>query len=270
LHGGEVTHGSLDDGMRHAITKLASLHLVSTEGHRQRVLQLGEPAERIHNVGAPGLESIARFTLENPVELEARIGCALGTPTVVVTYHPATLAQEHPTQTLDAIFDALEPYKDATIIATGSNADPGGRAIQEHLRRIAASFPGRLSLVVSLGQLGYLSAMSHADLVIGNSSSGIIEAPSLGVPTVNIGGRQAGRTRAPSVIDCSSDLVSIRAAIIRALAPEHRAIAAEKVNPYAGAGLAMSEHIVRLVLDADLEVLRGAKGFADLNPNTIV
>lgn len=264
IHGGEVTRGSLDEGFRHAVTKLASLHFVSTEEHRRRVVQLGEQPQRVHNVGAVGLENIARLELDGPEEFERRIGRRLGRPAILMTYHPATACDENPVATVDAIASALDGFPEATIIATGSNADPGGRAIDARLRELDQRFPGRLYFGSSLGQRGYLSAMRHCDLVLGNSSSGLIEAPSMGKPTVNIGQRQAGRQRAPSVIDCVAGTNAIRDAIERALSPAFLQLATRRENPYANAGLDVSRHIFDVLESVDLAELKGPKGFFDV------
>lgn len=265
IHGGEVTRGSLDEGFRHAVTKLASLHFVSSEEHRRRVIQLGEPPWRVHNVGAVGLENIFRLELDELEEFERRIGRGLGRPVILMTYHPATACDEDPVGTLDAIASALDGVPDATIIATGSNADPGGRAIDARLRELEKRFRGRLYLGTSLGQRGYLSAMRHCDVVLGNSSSGLIEAPSMGKPTVNIGQRQAGRQRAPSVLDCAADANAIRDAIERALSPASRQLASRRENPYASAGLEVSRHVVDVLESIDSAELRRPKGFFDVS-----
>lgn len=265
IHGGEVTRGSLDEGFRHAVTKLASLHFVSSEEHRRRVVQLGEPPQRVHNVGAVGLENIARLGLDDLGEFERRIGRKLGRPAILMTYHPATACDEDPVATVDAIASALDASPGATIIATGSNADPGGRAIDARLRELEQRFPGRLFFNTSLGQRGYLSAMRHCDLVLGNSSSGLIEAPSMGKPTVNIGQRQAGRQRAPSVIDSAANASDIRDAVERALSPAFLQLASRRENPYASAGLDVSRHIVDVLESVDPAELKRPKGFFDVS-----
>jgi UDP-N-acetylglucosamine 2-epimerase (non-hydrolysing) len=265
LHGGEVTTGAMDDGIRHAISKLARLHLVSTVEHRRRVLQLGEAPDWVHVVGAPGVENIARLQAEDRGALEARLGHKLAARFALLTYHPATAASEDPIEAIDAILDSLHSLADASVIATGSNADAGGRAIFKRIRDAEAAFGGRLHVHESLGQAGYLNTLRHADLVIGNSSSGIIEAPSCGTPSVNVGSRQAGRPRGPSVIDCSTDRKSIAAAIARALSPEMKAVAERRQNPYAEAGLDVARRTVDLLTTVDLGAMRAAKPFVDLD-----
>jgi UDP-N-acetylglucosamine 2-epimerase (non-hydrolysing) len=264
LHGGEVTTGALDDGIRHAISKLSRLHLVSTAEHSRRVIQMGEQADWVHVVGAPGVETIARLAAEDRAALEKRVGHAIGTRLFLLTYHPATVAKEDPIATIEAILSAIEAFPDATVIATGSNADPGGRAVFARLREAESRFANRLRLHESLGQTGYLSALQLADVVIGNSSSGIIEAPSCGTPTVNIGARQDGRPRAPSVIDSASDRGAIKAAIEKALSPAMQEQACRRENPYAVAGLDIASRTVQLLTTVNLEAMRAAKPFVDL------
>lgn len=227
--------------------------------------RLGEQPQRVHNVGAVGLENIARLEPDGPEDLECRIGRRLGRPAILMTYHPATACDEDPVATVDAIASALDFLPEATVIATGSNADPGGRAIDARLRDLEQRFSGRLFFNTSLGQRGYLNAMRHCDLVLGNSSSGLIEAPSMGKPTVNIGQRQAGRQRAPSVLDCAANANAIRDAIDRALSPAFRQLASRRENPYASAGLDVSRHIVDVLESVDPAELKGPKGFYDVS-----
>lgn len=264
LHGGEVTEGAMDDCLRHAITKLARLHLVSTEEHGQRVRQLGEPADWVHVVGAPGLENLLLLAPEDRATFESRIGVTFGEPSILLTYHPATAIDEPIDATVDNILAALSTFPSASILATGSNADPGGRRITELLNAKAASFDGRLRVFTSLGHDNYLSAMRLSDIVLGNSSSGIIEAPSCGTVTVNIGRRQEGRPRAPSVIDCSTDRDAIAAAMRTAMSPEKRETAKKTQNPYASAGLEISGKVAELLIRTPLDGLRAAKPFVDM------
>ena len=265
IHGGEVTLGAQDECIRHAVTKLSRLHLVSTEEHRRRVIQLGEAPDTVHNVGAPGIECIATLALDDRDAFAKRIGVSLGRPVVLLTYHPVTQGDEDPTEGIEAILTALEQYPEAVIIASGSNADAGGRAIQARLNSAAQELGPRLHLTASLGQVGYLSAMRHADVVIGNSSSGVIEAPSMGVPTVNVGVRQDGRPRAASVIDCAPQAAAIGEALKRALSGEMVALAGRRDNPYASQGTDVSARIVDALMNADLERLRGPKMFYDVS-----
>lgn len=265
LHGGETTAGSLDDNIRHAITKFSRLHLVSSREHGQRVRQLGESSEWIEVVGAPGLENFLRLPADDRSAFQRRTGIALGRPTVLFTYHPATSAAEPIEEAMTEMFAALREFPEARIIATGSNADAGGRRVMEILRCEEKTFGDRLVVRDSLGQLNYMNALLLGDVVLGNSSSGLIEAPSAGIPTVNVGRRQEGRPRAPSVIDCPPTRQAVRAALDKALSPAIRSVAAQRVNPYAEAGLDISKTIVELLLTKSLERMREMKSFADLD-----
>ena len=264
LHGGEVTQGAMDDSLRHAITKLSRIHLVSTAEHGQRVRQLGEDPKCVHVVGAPGLENLLRLIPEGRATFENRTGVTFGDPAILLTYHPATAVNEPIDETVREILAALEVFPSASILATGSNADPGGRRISEMLNAAATSFGGRLRIYTSLGHDNYMSAMRLSDIVIGNSSSGLIEAPSFGIPTINIGRRQDGRPRAPSVIDCTTERHAIRDAIRTAISPEMRKIAERGINPYASVGLEISGKVVELLIETPLDFLRMAKPFIDL------
>lgn len=264
IHGGEVTGGSFDDGIRHAITKLSRLHLTTTQAHRQRILQLGEDPQWVHTVGAPGIENLSKVEIDDRSAFERRIGMRLGQTTALVTYHPATAADEPPDLAMQALLDALFEISGMAVLATGSNADPGAARIMTVLAAARERYGERLALHDSLGVVGYASALAHCDLTIGNSSSGLIEAPSAGIPTVNIGLRQQGRPRAPSVIDCTASLASIRAAVAQALSPRFRAQAARRENPYAEKGLDVSRRIVEHLLGAEANALRAPKPFVDI------
>lgn len=218
LHGGEITEGATDDAIRHAITKLSYLHGTATDAYRQRVIQLGESPERVVNVGALGLEQLHRANLFSAEQLTAGLNFDFSKPYVIVTYHPVTLAEEPAQQSFAALLAALDKYPELQIILTYPNADAGGRSIMSMLQSYAVAQPQRVLAIASLGHLRYLSAVKYAAAVIGNSSSGIIEVPSLGVPTVNIGSRQQGRLCADSVIHCDVTQAAIQQAIEQALA----------------------------------------------------
>lgn len=219
LHGGEITEGAYDDAIRHAITKLGYLHFTANETYRQRVIQLGEQPERVFNVGAVGLDHITKTQLLSRDELQASLGFKLGRPFFVVTYHPVTLFAEPAVESFQALLRALDDYPEHRVILTYPNADDGGRQLIPLLEHYAAARPERVLAIPSLGYRRYLSAVKHCAVVIGNSSSGIIEVPSLMVPTVNIGRRQQGRMAAVSVINCAPDYFSISSAIKQALSP---------------------------------------------------
>ena len=217
LHGGEVTEGAYDDAIRHAITKLSYLHFTATEQYRQRVIQLGEAPERVFNVGTIGNEHLYRTQMMSLEELETSLNFKISKPFFVVTYHPVTLADEPAQESFKALLEALDKFPEYQIVITYPNADDGGRSIIPLLEEYARHQPERVKAVPSLGQKRYLSAVSLSTAVIGNSSSGISEVPSLKVPTVDIGQRQKGRLCANSVIHCKPEVAAIIDAIKKAL-----------------------------------------------------
>jgi UDP-N-acetylglucosamine 2-epimerase (non-hydrolysing)/GDP/UDP-N,N'-diacetylbacillosamine 2-epimerase (hydrolysing) len=220
IHGGELSLGAIDDAIRHAITKMAHLHFVAAETYRNRVRQLGENPEHIYNIGAPGLERISKMSLLNKNEVEAVLNCQFGIPTFLVTYHPATLAITENTAILENLFHALDQFPEATVIFTKANADEMGRIINTKIDQYVQQNISRAFAYVSLGDVNYLSLLKHVDLIIGNSSSGLIEAPYFHKPTVNIGSRQAKRLRASTIIDCGGQDDSIILAIQKAFSHE--------------------------------------------------
>jgi UDP-hydrolysing UDP-N-acetyl-D-glucosamine 2-epimerase len=235
IHGGETTVGAFDEAIRHSITKLSHLHFVAAAPYRDRVVQLGEAPSRVFTVGAIGLDNFTRLRLFDRPALQRQLGHPLGDPLFLVTYHPATLGRLAPARATAALLEALEHFPAATVIFSGANADPGHAAIAPLIESFIAHRPGgRAHLVTSMGQRRYLSAMRAAAVVIGNSSSGLLEAPAAGTATVNIGPRQDGRLRASSVIDCAEDVRDIRRAITRALSPAFRRGLAHIDAPYAG------------------------------------
>jgi len=217
LHGGETSEGAMDESIRHAVTKLSHLHFVAAEPYRARVLQLGENPACVFNFGAPGLDHLLRTPLAERTELELFIGLPLHRPVFLVTYHPVTLDTKDPAIAISNLLTSLDRFPAARVIFTGVNADPGNTIIHHRIRDFALANPDRVRFFDSLGQRRYLSLMTFADAVIGNSSSGLIEAPALKVPTVNIGDRQKGRLKAASVIDCDETTEAIVAAIETAL-----------------------------------------------------
>lgn len=238
IHGGEATEGALDDCFRHAVSKLAHLHFVAAEPYRRRVVQMGEAPDRVFNVGALGLDAIANTALLDREALERTLGFVLGDRYLLLTYHPVTLDPGFGAEALAAALKALDRYPEYAIIATGHNADTGNRRLGVMIERFAAERPSRVTFRMSLGRRGYLSAMKHAAAVVGNSSSGIIEAPAMGVPTVNIGDRQKGRLRADSVIDCAGEEKAIVAALDRALDSRFRKQVRGTTSPYGRPGAA--------------------------------
>lgn len=237
IHGGEATEGLIDEAIRHAITKMSHLHFVAAEPFRQRVIQLGEAPRRVWVVGATGLDNIARLALTDRTALEKDLNFSLASPCLLATYHPVTLLDEDPALAMGALFDAIDDVG-ARVVLTGVNADTGSSALRHAAERFAAQHPGRVLLADTLGVQRYLSVMRCADAVVGNSSSGLIEAPAMGVPTVDVGPRQQGRPRAPSVLHCDTTRDAIRQAIQQALQPSHRELAAKRESPYGTPGAA--------------------------------
>ncbi|WP_116520444.1 UDP-N-acetylglucosamine 2-epimerase [Achromobacter insuavis] len=220
IHGGETSEGAFDEGIRHAITKMAQWHFTAAEPYRRRVVQLGEAPDRVFNVGAPGLDILATAKWMGWDELATSLDMELGKPLFVVTYHPVTLESRSPRDAMMQLLGALEAFPQATIVFTYPNADTGGRVLIDCIDQFVARNRSRAKAFVSLGQLRYLSLMREANVVIGNSSSGLTEAPAMKRATVNIGNRQNGRLKASSVIDATDDQASIIAAIEQALSAE--------------------------------------------------
>lgn len=261
LHGGETTEGAIDEAYRHAITKMSYLHFTSTEAYRRRVIQLGESPDRVFCVGATGVENARNMQLLTKHQLADSISFSLDKPYACVTFHPVTLEDTSAEAQMEELLRALDSFPDMQFIFTKANADSGGRAINRMIDDYAAGH-GNTAAFPSLGMVRYLSAVKHSAMVIGNSSSGILEAPSFGIPTVNIGDRQKGRIQAESVINCIAEAGAIRDAICQARSPEAQLRAKQAVNPY-GDGHT-SERIVKEII----RVMRGdiqlKKKFYDL------
>lgn len=213
IHGGETTQGAIDEAFRHCITKMAHLHFPCCEEYRHRIIQLGEAPERVHNVGALGVENIKKIKMMDRKALEASMGFRLDSPFFLVTFHPVTLEKDSSKQQIQALLDALDHYGDHKIIFTGANADSGGQVINRLLCLYQKKYPYRYFVVKSLGYVRYLSAMKLCEAVIGNSSSGLLEAPVMKIPAINIGDRQKGRIKPGNVIDCKPRKDSIIEAI---------------------------------------------------------
>tara|TARA_R110002126_G_C10488035_1_gene502895 strand:+ start:7410 stop:8573 length:1164 start_codon:yes stop_codon:yes gene_type:complete len=232
IHGGEITQGALDDNFRHAITKLSHLHFSSTSEYRKRIIQLGESPKRVFEVGAIGIDNIRNMPLLSRNELSESIDLDLSQPYFLVTYHPVTVGISDVNIEIDNLISALLAIPNTQSIITLSNADVGGRQINERLKFWRDQHPKRISLFTSLGQLRYLSAMKYCIAVVGNSSSGIVEAPSMMRPTVNIGDRQKGRTQAASMLNCAVDIKSITHALTTAVSEDFQMKAEKVINPY--------------------------------------
>jgi UDP-2,4-diacetamido-2,4,6-trideoxy-beta-L-idose 2-epimerase len=232
VHGGEISEGAFDDAIRHAITKMASLHFVAAERYRQRVIQMGAQPSTVFNVGALGLDHLTRAKRMSHEALCASLGFALRQPYFLVTYHPVTQLDETPEATFSALLDALDAFPEHQVLITYPNADNGGRALIPMLLQYAAGNAQRVCAVQSLGFKRYHSALDGAAAMVGNSSSGIIEAPAFAVPTVNVGTRQLGRLAAQSVLHCAPQREAIRATIAQALSPAFAATCRGAINPY--------------------------------------
>ena len=230
--GGELTQGAVDDAIRHSVTKMSTLHFTSTEEYRNRVIQLGEEPERVFWVGAPGIENIKTQKLMEREELAESIGFPLDGPYVVVTFHPVTLEKNTAERQIENLLTALTYFNEYRIIFTKANSDTDGRIINKRIDEYVCQNRSRALAVTSLGMVRYLSALRYCEMVIGNSSSGILEAPSFKIPTVNIGDRQLGRVRAKSVIDCENDVDSIITAIEQAGKLKEEGVLEKTENPY--------------------------------------
>ncbi len=228
LHGGEITEGAMDDQFRHAISKLSHLHFVSTETYRDRLLQMGEEPWRVTVSGAPGLDHLNGFELWSLSALEDSLQMNLKSPLVLVTFHPVTLRAE---EQVDAVLQSFAVLQGCALVISGPNSDPGYSKIYEKLETFTAQHPAA-RLFPNLGTARYFSLMRYASVMIGNSSSGIIEAASFELPVVNIGDRQKGRVRGRNVIDVPCDQVAIEEGLRRALSLDFRSSLAGMANPY--------------------------------------
>jgi UDP-N-acetylglucosamine 2-epimerase (non-hydrolysing)/GDP/UDP-N,N'-diacetylbacillosamine 2-epimerase (hydrolysing) len=232
LHGGEITEGAYDDCIRHAITKMSHLHFTSTEAYRQRVIQLGEQPERVFYVGAIGVENIERVPLMGKEELEASLGFELTDRCLLVTYHPVTLENATAEEQSEHLIQALDKFRDYKVLFTMPNSDTNGRVIMQKIEEYVEKNPARCKAFKSLGLKRYLSALRYVTAVVGNSSSGILEVPSFGIPTLNIGNRQKGRMAADSVLHCDTTEAAITEGLNRLLFPSTLSAAKQTVNPY--------------------------------------
>lgn len=260
IHGGEVSEGAMDNQIRHAITKLAHLHFASAEVHARRIAHMGEESWRIHAVGAPGLDRIAATEVLSREDLARELDLPIDGPWLLVTFHPVTLEYRETASHVEELLAALEKT-DGTLVVTYPNADTSGRLIIERLEEFAARHPRRCRLAPSLGERLYLSLLRHADVMIGNSSSGLIEAPSFGLPAVNVGARQRGRLRGGNVIDVEPAREDILRGIEAAQTPAFRARARAAANPY-GDGRA-APRIVEVLRTVPLDTRLVQKRFAD-------
>ena len=232
LHGGEITEGAIDDSVRHAITKLSAVHFVATQEYGERVIRMGEDPATVFVVGALGVDNALQTELIPQADLASDLDFRFAFPTALTTFHPVTLDDSGGIAQVEELLAAFDRLPELRVLITMPNADAGNQAIAARLAEWTAANATRAKAFSSLGRVRYLSAMAACDVVVGNSSSGIIEAPSFGKSTVDIGDRQAGRIRAESVIHAQPERAAIAAAVERALSSESRELAARRTNPY--------------------------------------
>lgn len=261
LHGGEITEGAFDDAIRHSITKMSHLHFTSTEDYRKRVIQLGEQPDRVFNVGALGVENIKKLPLMGKKEIEKEIDFKIDSNTILVTYHPVTLGDRSAEQDISDFLAALDERKDLRIIFTMPNSDTGGSFISEAINAFVKRNSDRAKAFKSLGVLRYLSVMKQVVAVVGNSSSGLLEVPSFGIPTLNIGDRQKGRIAAASVWNCAPEKNSVLSGINHILSNQFREMSSNVHNPYEKENTA--EEIFKVISTYPLDKL-GQKQFYNL------
>ncbi|WP_276382073.1 UDP-N-acetylglucosamine 2-epimerase [Flavobacterium sp. H4147] len=250
-HGGEATEGLIDEAIRHSITKMSHIHFTSTEEYRSRVIQLGEQPQNVFNVGALGIENINKLKLLNRKEFEQSINFHLKQNNFLVTFHPVTLDNATAEVQFKELLSALDTFENVTIIFTKPNADTEGRIIIQMIDEYVLNNPQKAISFTSMGQLRYLSAIQFMDVVIGNSSSGLIEVPSFQKPTLNIGDRQQGRVKALSVIDCKADKVEIEKAIHLAMSLDFKEKIKKSENPYGERN--SSDEIVKVIKNMDIK-----------------
>ena len=236
IHGGEITEGLIDEAVRHSITKMSHLHFTATQAYRERVIQLGERPELVFNVGAPGIDNIKALDLLDRKSLTYALNFNVMGPFFVVTYHPVTLEKDGALNALKNLLAVLSTFTEFKFIITYPNADTHNRGLIDALEKFKEQHCDQVLLVHSLGQLRYLSAIKHCELVIGNSSSGLIEVPSFKKPTVNIGRRQGGRIFGDTVINCDESISSIAEAVSTAMSCKFINKCLVAKNPYGDGG----------------------------------
>ncbi len=231
IHGGETTEGAFDDAIRHALTKMSHLHFAATEEYRARIVRMGEDPARVFSVGGLGVDGIKKVDLLSREALEKSLEFQLGRRNLLITFHPATLDAGSPEEQAAELLGALGELEDVRFIFTLPNADPGGRAIAGLIHDFTAARP-HAKAFASLGQLRYWSCLKYVDGIVGNSSSGLLEAPSFQIGTINIGVRQSGRVKADSVIDCEASSESIRGALVTLYSNDFQQSLKHAKNPY--------------------------------------
>ena len=261
LHGGETTEGAFDESIRHSITKMSHLHFTATDEYRNRVIQLGEHPSRVFNVGGLGIDNIKRLELLNREEFEKSIDFKLAKKNIIVTFHPVTLEHSTAKKQFQNLLDVIDTLEDTRLIFTKANSDTDGRVINKMIDEYVSKNHDKAVGFSSLGQLRYLSALQYVDAMVGNSSSGLAEAPTFKIGTINIGDRQKGRIMADSVISADPNIESIRDAFVKLYSSEFQKVLSETDNPYGdgGASKKIKDIIKKVSLD---DILK--KSFYDI------
>ena len=261
LHGGETTEGAFDESIRHSITKMSHLHFTATDSYRNRVIQLGEHPNRVFNVGGLGIDNIKKLRLLSKEEFEKSIDFKLNKKNILITFHPVTLENSTAQEQFQTLLDVVNELEETNIIFTKANSDTDGRIINSMIDEYVSKYKDKSVVFTSLGQLRYLSALQYVDAVVGNSSSGLAEAPSFKIGTINIGDRQKGRIMADSVIDCDISKTSIVAGFKKLYSEEFKKLLLNSENPYGNGGASVT--IKEIIKDIDLSnILK--KQFYDL------
>ena len=251
LSGGEISEGAFDEAIRHSITKMSHLHFTGTEEYANRVVQLGESSDRVFNVGGMGIENIKRLQLQSRDEFEKSIDFKLNKKNILVTFHPVTLENSTAKEQFQELLDAIDELEETSIIFTKANSDTDGRIINQMIDKYVSKNSDKSVGFTSLGQLRYLSALQYMDTMVGNSSSGLAEAPSFKTGTINIGDRQKGRIKADSVIDCLPDKASIKNAFKVLYSKEFQSVIKTSKNPYGDA--CASKKIIKVLKTVQLD-----------------
>lgn len=262
LHGGELTEGAMDEMFRHAISKLSHLHFTSTDVYRNRVIQLGESPDRVWNVGGLGVANALSVKKLDKKELYNTLKIPMDKRLFLITYHPETLSAMPVKKQIDTVLEALEGLENVFLLFTKANADPNGKVINNQIAKFVESHPEISVLYDSLGYLRYLNLVGHAELVLGNSSSGIIEVPSFGVPTINIGNRQKGRIASKCVVHVACDTKQIRQAIKKVEDSTFRSLCQTSKNPYEGDNTA--DEIYNAIMKSLEQGITVRKAFYDI------
>lgn len=260
LHGGESTEGNIDESIRHAITKMSQYHFPATSEYAKRIIQMGEDPSHVFNVGALGVENVKKCKLLDREALQERFGQQFGGDYIMVTYHPVTLEDHSARRQFENLLEVIQSHSEYNYIFTYANADPDGAVINQLIDSFSEENDNVIAFK-SMGQIGYLSALRFASFVMGNSSSGLIEVPSFGIPTINIGDRQTGRMKADSVIDCGYEVSEIEEAFQKALSPFHEKCKTVK-NPYEGENT--SEQIIQKLEEILTQGTKLKKHFNDI------